>query len=106
MIHGTRQCYRRAGCHCTPCRAANADYQSRLRADLRAGRFRLGARMDATTAWARIRRLRSEATKGQIAQAIGLKRPILELHTDRITVRNHLKIQRLARLWLSDGPSL
>lgn len=44
-------------------------------------------------------------TTYQIAEALGLKRPRLELHTEAVTFRTQLKIRRLYRLrMLGEGP--
>jgi hypothetical protein len=54
----------------------------------------------------RIRQLLQErVTRAEIAQALGLKRPRLEVPTGRgdwIALRTALRIKRLHRRWLSD----
>lgn len=103
MTHGTRKAYQ-AGCPCTGCRAANAAYSADLRRQHRQGIQPLGAHVSAIEASRRIRLLLTERfRKGEIARQLGLKRPILELHTDVITLRNHLKIRRLYRLAILEG---
>jgi hypothetical protein len=106
--HGTIACYKRAGCRCTPCKAANAAYQAALRRRKLEGRPILGSHVDAKPAWRWIAALRVERyTNSRIAQLLGLKAPELQLHTERITLKNLLKVHRLYRLLVrEDGPSL
>lgn len=70
------------------------------------GKAPLGSHISATETHRLIARLLVERfTRGQIAKELGLKRPILELHTGAITVRNALKIRRLYRLrMMGEGP--
>lgn len=103
--HGTRARYQK-GCRCCLCRAAEAQYRASLRGLHARGKLPLGATMSAVETHRLIAKLLIERfTRGQIARAIGLKRPILEFHTDVITVRNALKVRRLYRLRvLGEGP--
>lgn len=101
MTHGTRRDYK-AGCRCTPCKAAEARYRANLRWLHRVGKQPLGAKVSAVDTARRIRQLLIERmTKASIAKELGLKRPILELHTGpnaRVTLRTALLIKRLHRL--------
>jgi hypothetical protein len=106
MIHGTRRTYQ-DGCSCTPCRAAEATYRARLRSRHARGLPILGALVSASETWRRIRQLRPELdTQGEIARRLGLKRPIVELHTGpdaKTTMRTLLRVKRLHRLILTGG---
>jgi hypothetical protein len=53
MTHGTRQMYQRAGCHCLPCRAAEAGYRAALRRLHVLGKLPLGATIPARDTWHR-----------------------------------------------------
>jgi len=106
--HGTRACYQK-GCRQLTCRAAEARYRANLRATHRTGKLPLGARVPAKEAWILIRRLKLEHFKKQdIAARLGLRSRKLRLHYEAVTVRNLLKLRRLARevLWepASDSP--
>ncbi|HYX83239.1 MAG TPA: hypothetical protein VE714_12645 [Gemmatimonadales bacterium] len=104
--HGQRRTYQ-AGCRCTPCRASEATYRRTLRRQHAQGRPPLGATIRAVDAWRRIRSLKAERfTQAEIARRLGLKTPVLQLSGDVITLRNHLKIRRLARQLLSVAPDL
>lgn len=99
----------RSGCRCLPCRAANADYERhRLLAHQR-GRPLLGTLVPAADAARKVRQLQIEGiTKAAIARALGLKHPILQLHTGpdaKATRRLVLKIQRFWRLKMAEGPN-
>lgn len=101
--HGTRARYRR-GCRCLPCRSANAIYQQRYRLARQHGRRPLGARISAVETWRRIRQLKAERlTQAEIARRLGLKRPLLQLDTDVVTLRNAIKIRRLHRQLILEG---
>lgn len=104
--HGTRQTYQ-AGCHCCPCRAANAAYIAQLRRQHATGHTPLGAHVSGVEVRRRIQQLLIERfTRAEIARRLGLKRGRLELHTDRVTLRNVLKVRRLYRLAMGgEGPN-
>lgn len=99
--HGTRQTYQ-SGCHCTPCRAANASYIAHLRTLKAQGRQPLGILVPAADTAKRIRQLILEQMKRKdIARELGLKSPILQLHTHPgawLRLRSVLRIRRLHRL--------
>lgn len=103
MTHGTRTCYVN-GCHCESCKHAEAAYKENLRRRKLAGKVIMGAIISAAEAKRLLDRLHREQTqRGQVAKALGqLHSPQVKVHT-RITVRKHLKIKRLSRLWLSEG---
>lgn len=101
--HGTRNTYR-SGCRCLPCKAANARYWSWWHQRRQAGHCPLGARIPAKVAQRRVAALLLERyRKAQLARLLGLRRFRPELHPEVITVRTHLKIQRLHRLLLSEA---
>lgn len=106
--HGTRSTYQQ-GCHCMPCRAAEANYRAALRRLRAKGIQPLGATISAVEAWRRIRQIQTEhVAKAEIARRAGLPSPRLRLHPTRITVRTLLRIRRAYRLFIldgSDGPS-
>jgi hypothetical protein len=102
--HGERATYK-AGCSCTPCRAAEASYRAELRRREAEGRPALGARVGPGMMWRQIDALRREGyTDGEIARRLGLQTPRLQLHRERVTLRSKLKVQRLYRLTMAvDG---
>lgn len=77
--HGTRRCYK-TGCHCTPCRAANAEYMRLYRRALLLGRPRLGSRISAARLHTLIRALQAEYSSAQL---------------DRLICRGHRHLRRL-----------
>lgn len=101
--HGTRACYQQ-GCGCTPCKAANAAYSLKY---YHAKTPPLGGLVPAFETAIRLRQLQTEGFKKRdIARLLGLRRPILELHTEpgaELRLRTALKIRRLARIYLSEG---
>lgn len=110
MTHGTRACYQ-SGCRALACRAANAAYEAQYRADKRAGKVRLGSLMSAAETWQRLRQLKPEFhTFGHIAVRLGYqtppsrKLPSLRLQKEACTVRNMLRVRRLYRLLMTNGP--
>lgn len=104
--HGTRACYLH-GCHCDPCKAAEAAYRQQLRHDHRAGIQRLGSVVSPVEAQRHIRQLKAEhLTARQIAQQLGLVHHAPRLHPDGITVRKLLRIRRLRRLHLAESTAL
>jgi len=92
--HGTRSRYT-AGCLCTPCRAANAQYVADLRHRRRIGQVIFGARRDATDAQRWLTQLHRDGfTSTRLAHELGLHGPQVKVHPT-ITVRKHLRIQRV-----------
>lgn len=103
MTHGLRSTYQHDACRCPLCRAANALYQARVRRSHASGRPPLGSYISAKEAWRTIAALKREHfTQHVIAQLLGQQSRCLQLQPDVITVRNALKIRRLARLKLTD----
>lgn len=104
--HGTRKTYR-LGCTCTQCRAANAKAQAQRRADRRAGRWTLGLRISPSEALKRIRQLKAERVSQYLmAKQLGLHDTHLRVHPDAITVRKLLKIRKIYRFYMGEGPDL
>lgn len=100
--HGTRRHYK-AGCHCVPCRAAEAAYRARLRQLHARDRQPLGTVVSASETWKRIRSLRAEhLTDSEISRRLGLRRRGLRVATDRVTLITALKVRRLCRSLLMD----
>lgn len=103
MTHGTRQTYR-TGCHCTPCRAANAAYIAHLRQLHAVGRKPLGALLSGAEAQRYIKALRIERfSRAEIARRLGLKSPKLRLDTPRLRYRSVLRLRRLYRENMAEG---
>lgn len=103
-MHGTRATYQ-SGCGCLPCKAANSAYVQHLREQARKGIPPLGATTSAIETWRMIRALRVDGVKKQdVAKALGLKRPILEWHHDVIKIRTQLRVRRLYRMLMLEGP--
>jgi hypothetical protein len=101
--HGTRRQYQRARCRCTPCKAAEAAYRARLRARHARGQPILGSHASASTTWRLLRSLRIEGfTKAEIARRLGLRRPRLSVHPERVTLRTVLRVQWLYRTVMSE----
>lgn len=95
--HGERRTYK-GGCHCQPCRAAEARYRADLRLQHAKGHPPLGATMPAVEAWKLIRQLKAEhLTQAEIAGRLGLPRRRLELNRSVIRVRTHLRLRWLYR---------
>jgi hypothetical protein len=100
VTHGTYAGYQH-GCRCLACRTAAAAYRMTLRWMHRRGIVPLGTLVSATATWRRIRQLQAERfTRTEIARRLGVQRHGLALHTDRVTLRNALKVQRLCRALL------
>lgn len=100
--HGTRACYQRAGCHCTPCRAAEAAYRAALRRLQATGKRPLGSLMDAATVRALVKGMRIEKfTFAEIARRLGVKCQRFQLQ-DRVTIRRYLAVRRVYRQ-VNDG---
>lgn len=103
-IHGTRTEYQR-GCRCSSCTEANADYQRGFRGRIVRGRRTLDTRIPATLTWRRLRAMIPEyGSRAQLARALGFEKGALQLHTDRVTVRNALRVWQLYRLTMLEGP--
>jgi hypothetical protein len=97
--HGTRGTYK-AGCRCTPCRAANAAYWSAWRAQRLTGRAPLGSLVSAVEAQRLIRQLLGERfAKTTLARALGQASHLRRLQTaELITLRTALRVRRFYRL--------
>lgn len=95
--HGERRMYR-SGCHCTPCRAAEAAYRANLRSRHARGRPILGAHVAAGDTWHLLRQLKPEfGSYGAIALLLGYGYPMLQFGRHAITERTRRKIARLCR---------
>lgn len=104
LDHGTRARYQ-AGCACPCCLRAEATYRADLRRRKAKGLPILGATMSAAEAWKRIRQLKADGVeRNDIAQRLGWKKLRRVGHTDRMRVRNVLKLHRLVRHLLAEGP--
>lgn len=103
---GTRVAYRR-GCRCMPCRAAEAAYRRDLRLLHARGIHSWGMRLDAAEARQMLRAFRTEGqSRRETARRLGYLNPgPYRLYT-QITVRRFLKLRRLYRLTMAEGPSL
>lgn len=105
--HGSRTTYQRHACRCLPCKAANAAYGKAYYRSKAQGKQPLGALVDAKITWKQIKALRIEGfSYAEIARRLGLRWPVLQLHTDQVTLRNYLKIRRLYRQIHDDSPNL
>ena len=93
--HGTRAGYR-AGCHCLPCRAANAAYARGWYRSTQQGKLLLGARCSAVEAWHLLRWLRREGMSRQrLGHEFGIQAARLRGH--EVTWRTMLKLRHLVR---------
>jgi hypothetical protein len=102
LEHGTRGGYTQ-GCRCLKCRAANAQYIADYRQHKRANKVLLGATIASEAARRLLEHLhREHLTKTAVARALGLRSPGLKVHA-RITVRRHLLIKRLHRMYMSEA---
>lgn len=105
--HGTRHCYQYDHCRCTPCRAANAAYQARLRRARAQGRQPLGTLVPAVDAWRKIRQMQAEhVRKSDVARRLGYRQPMLQWDRARMRLRTVLKVRRLFRLLMLAHGSL
>jgi len=103
MTHGTRATYQRFACRCTPCRAAEAAYRHALRLQHVKGQLPMGSRIDAAQVKQMVRGMLIEGfTFAEMARRLGLKGQRLRLHTDKVTLRNYLRIRRLYRRTVSE----
>lgn len=106
MIHGTRRTYR-LGCHCCPCRAANAAYEAQRVRDRLHGRQTLGQRVSPVLARKRVKQLQVEQVSArEIARRLGLKNDAIRVHPDGITVRKLGRILRLYNQLMAEDPDL
>lgn len=95
--HGERRTYK-SGCHCLPCRAAEAAYRSHLRQLQAKGTVPLHTIISAADAWRLIKAMRTEHFKdADLARSLGHQHPILQIHT-RVRLRTFLRLKRLYRL--------
>lgn len=102
--HGTRARYQ-LGCPCVCCLRAEAQYRADLRRRKAKGLPILGATMSGAAAWKRIEQLKTDGlTRPAIATRLGWKKLRRVGHTDRMRVRNVLKLHRLVRQFLAEGP--
>lgn len=103
LAHGTRACYRRRGCGCLPCRAAEAQYRAALRKRHVHGKRPLGSLIDAGTTRRLVRGMRIEGfTFLEMARRLGLRYDCFRLHRDRVTIRKYLEVRRLYRQHLAE----
>lgn len=102
-MHGTRNEYR-AGCRCTPCRAANAEYWQRWYLAHKAQKPLLGSRVRAVEAQRLLRLiLRERYQKGRLAQALGRHHDLARLsQQSMISLRTFLKVRRFYRTYVLD----
>lgn len=104
MTHGLRPTYA-AGCRCLRCRAANARYITTLRRKKLAGTLILGAIRSAKEVQQMLKALhREHVTNTQLAHELGLHSAQVKVHP-RITVRKHLRIQRVYDKFMREGPT-
>lgn len=99
LVHGTRRAYRQ-GCHCTPCRSANALYMQAWRLRRAQGRPLLGARISTAEAHHLLRLIQRERYRNQeLEQAFGVgPRNLARLRkAAMIELRTWLKIRRFYR---------
>lgn len=102
QAHGTRVCYT-SGCRCAPCRRANAQYFVEWRQKKRHGTIILGAVRSSTDAQRLLEKLyREHVTKSRINHELGLRSTQLKVRP-RITVRKHLRIQRVYQRFMAGG---
>lgn len=98
--HGQRTTYRR-GCRCAPCKSANAEAERQRRRAWLQGKPPMGSLVTASDSLQILASLaREQYSAGYVAALLGLKSRCPRLHTGRITLRNALKVKRLARLYL------
>lgn len=91
-----------SGCRCLPCKAANAHYISQLRKKKLKGQIVLGAIISAEESKRRLNALhREQFTQKRLAHELGLRSPQVKVHA-RITVRKHLRIQRVYQAYMSE----
>lgn len=102
--HGQRRMYV-AGCRCVLCCRANTAYFQQWRVDKAKGRRRLGQRVPAGSTWKRLRQLCYELEGAQhVAARLGLQTPRLRFDTERVTIATYVKVARLYRGLMAEGP--
>jgi hypothetical protein len=96
--HGERRAYQ-LGCRCSPCRSANAAYQATFRQARCAGRPLLGAHVPAARTHKLMLVLRIEQlTNGDVARLLGWHGNYGRIyHAATVSLRTHLRVQRLYR---------
>ena len=100
--HGTRRQYRQ-GCHCLPCRAANARYEQERARDKAKGIPRLGTLISAKEARKRIQQLTVEHVP--VASRLGLKHHLVRLHpSGQMTYGKWQRIRQLYDALMAEGP--
>lgn len=103
MDHGTRATYKK-GCHCLPCRAANAAYIANLRRRHQRGLPILGAYVPAHETWRQLRLLTTEyETEAMLAQRLGHKTGRLQYGRKRVRLFTAVKVARQYRLDILAG---
>lgn len=105
--HGTRACYQNHGCRCTPCKAANADYEAQRVKDKAAGQQRLDAictPQAAARAVQQVKSMRAEKITGRAINRLdGLKDHALVVQpSGKMRWRKVLRIQRRYRLQMQE----
>lgn len=103
--HGERRTYK-LGCHCLPCRAAEAAYRSHLRQLQAKGTVPLHTIISAVDAWRLIKAMRIEHFKdAEIARELGHQHGTLQLRASSIRLRTFLRLKRVYRLRMqAEGP--
>lgn len=102
--HGTRRRYQQ-GCRCVPCKVSNNRYQSTVRTLRAKGKLPLGSRVAAARTWKLLRQMLPEfGGEAELARCLGLHRPYLRMHPERVTVRTALRVLRLYRLTMVENP--
>lgn len=100
-VHGTRRCYSSDRCRCESCQAANTRYQASYRELKKHGKLALGAKISGKQAWRIVSHLLAERfTKARIAKELGLTAPMLQFDHRVVTLKNTLKLRRLAKRYL------
>lgn len=98
--HGTRSCYQGTGCRCTPCRAANAEYEAAYRDRKRRGLPMLGSVVSAVETWRQLRLLTTEydtekdkvAARREVAHRLGVKDGRLRFYKRRIRLKTAMRV--------------
>ena len=104
MTHGTRARYQ-AGCHCLPCRAANADYFRQWYKAKQTGDTPLGTRIPAARTHILMKVIRTEGIANQeFASYMGWSGNYSRVKkAKRVTLRTALKVARFYRMRVTDS---
>lgn len=106
LAHGTRACYQRQHCDCSPCKAAEAAYRTALRLRKAKGLPILGAYLSASEAWARVRVLTQEGFNRKQISGWHEDRAVRFTATSRVRLFTLKRLRDTCQRYLIDDAEL